>query len=151
MTNDQKELLRAFKGNQAAVDLALMIARVSHIWDDLIDQDKPVSEADVHDAFWITMFGIPDNVFYQAFGHLLRPAMMAASLDWAAANTLEKRQDLHGLQIAHVARYSIANVIILMATIIGGREWGFAVAGDLRLLCQKNLLSDYLKEHGHEA
>ena len=42
--DDKAFMLHAFKGNQAAVDYVLAIARVADVWDNLIDKDVPVTD-----------------------------------------------------------------------------------------------------------
>ena len=151
MSPDRQALMRYFHNDETAVELAFMLARLSHIWDDLIDKDKPVSDADINAAFWMALVQIPANDFYQQFGATLRPVMASAILNWIGANTLEKRGNLHDIEVAHVTRYALADVLMLMATLIGGHTWGFECAADIRMLCQKNVFRDYLKEQSHEA
>ncbi|MBI4293630.1 MAG: hypothetical protein HY661_19310 [Betaproteobacteria bacterium] len=148
--NDREQLLRFFRGDEAAVELAFMLARISHIWDDLIDKDKPVSDHQVNAAFWLALVGVPANPFYQQHSEDLRPVMASGILNYAAANALERRGDLHSLEIAHVIRYSIADTVLLMATLAGGYAWGMEVASDLRLLCQKDTFWNYLTEKRNE-
>ena len=38
--------------------------RAMHTWDDLVDKDKPVSEADINGAFVALMVHVPANPFY---------------------------------------------------------------------------------------
>jgi hypothetical protein len=140
-----------FKGDVDALDLAAMVCEISHVWDDLIDKDKPVSDDQINRAFWLALIAIPGNPFYARFGDTLRPVMATGILNWIAANALEKRGGEHEMQIAHVTRYSVADVLMLIATLIGGQQWGFEAAADIRLMCQKNTLRDYLKEHNHAA
>lgn len=126
-----------------------MISRVADVWDDLIDQDKPVSEERINEAFYLAMVQIPANAFYQRHGPTLRPVLATGILNWMAATSIERSKDrtLEQLQISHVIRYSIADIMLLIAHLIGGREWGFKWAAQLRLLGQKNSFGDYLKEH----
>lgn len=145
---DREFLFHAFKGDADAVALAFMIARVSHVWDDLIDKDKPVADADVNEAFWLALVQIPANAFYRRFGEELRPVMASGILNWIAATDIERRKpSLEALQVAHVIRYSVSDVLVLMAALCGGASWAFEVAAELRLRCQKNGFLDYVKEH----
>ena len=150
MSKDREALMRFFKDDRSAVDLALVIARISHIWDDLIDRDKPVSDDQINSAFWLALIEIPSNQFYQRYGDTLRPVMATAILNWHAANEFEKRGELAGLEIANAIRYSAADVMMLMAALTGGPEWGAKCAADIRLLCQKDRFVNYLKEQSHD-
>jgi hypothetical protein len=57
--NDRDFMLYAFKGNQAAVDYVLMVAKVADVWDNLIDRDTPVSDEAINGAFWTLAIEIP--------------------------------------------------------------------------------------------
>ena len=150
MSKDREALMRFFKGDEDAVKLAFMLAQLSHIWDDLIDRDKPVSDDQINSAFWLALLEIPSNPFYQRFGNTLRPVMATAILNWHAANEFERRGELAGLEIANAIRYSAADVMMLMAVLTGGPEWGAKCAADIRLLCQKDRFVNYLKEQNND-
>lgn len=150
MMTDEQRLMEYFKGDKSAVRLALQIARLSHIWDDLIDRD-PVSDDEINEAFWIALVDIPTNPFYQQFAGSLQPVIATSIINYVTANSYERSKERAKLELANVLRYSVADVILLMAILIGGREWGMRVAPELRMLCQKDTLSNYLKEHGYES
>lgn len=138
-------MLHAFKGNQAAVDYVLMVARVADVWDNLIDKDAPVSDKDINDAFWQLAVEMPKNAFYRAHMDELLPVMEAGVLNWMTANTLE-RENTEGraIEIAHVIRYSIADVAMLTAALCGGREWVEQVGPELRMRSQRSDLNEYI-------
>lgn len=147
-------MLHAFKGNQSAVDYVLMIARVADVWDNLIDKDVPVSDKDINDAFWLLAVEIPRNPFFQAFANDLLPVTATGILNWMTANKLERKAEHIAIEIAHVIRYSIADVVILTALLCGGREWAAEVGPELRLRSQRGDLNEYinsLKGVGHAA
>ena len=50
MTN--AELYRKFLlNNEPAIDFFIMFSHALHVWDDLIDKDRPVSDLAIHKAF----------------------------------------------------------------------------------------------------
>lgn len=146
MSNDHKYLLYAYQGNADAVALVLAIAEISHIWDDLVDKDKPVSDAQINRAFCIALLELPKNPFYQAHCLDLLPAMTTGTLNWLTANEYEKQQDKEAHALAHVLRYGIADLALFIAYIIGGQEWAQQVAPELRRISQKDTLENYLSE-----
>jgi hypothetical protein len=135
----------AFKGDADAMRLVDDIRKVSHVWDDVFDQDKPLTREQIGNAFFAAMVGIPQNPFYIRHAEALRPVMLMGVMNWRIANAFER-----GLYeervLAHVLRYSIADVATLMAFLIGGEEWADAVGPELRRRSQKDTLKNYLAE-----
>ncbi len=152
--NDREFMLHAFKGNQSAVDYVLAIARVADVWDNLIDKDVQVSDKDINEAFWLLAVEIPRNPFFQAFVNDLLPVTATGIMNWMTANRLEHRKEHIAIEIAHVIRYSIADVVMLAALLCGGREWAEEVGPELRLRSQRSDLNEYinsLKGVSHET
>ncbi len=148
--DDRSYMLYAFKGNQAAVDFVLMVARVADVWDNLIDKDVPVSDQAINDAFWTLAIELPGNAFYRAWADDLRPVMATGIINWMTANKIERgtSMDHRAIEIAHVIRYGIADVAIMAALLCGGREWAAEVGPELRLRSQKSDLNEYINSIG---
>lgn len=146
MHDDREYLLYAYRGNSDAVALVLAIAEISHSWDDLIDRDKSVSDAQINRAFSIALLELPKNPFYQAHCLDLLPVMTTGTLNWLTANEYEKQQDKEAHALAHVLRYGIADLALFIAYLIGGQEWAQQVAPELRRYCQRDTLEHYLSE-----
>ena len=146
MSDDRQYLLYAYQGNTDAVNLVLAIAEISHIWDDLVDRDKPVSDAQINRAFSIALLELPKNPFYQAHCLDLLPVMTTGTLNWLTANEYEKQQDKEAHALAHVLRYGIADLALFIAYLIGGQEWAQQVAPELRRRSQRDTLENYLSE-----
>lgn len=146
---DREFMLHAFKGNQEAVDYVLMVARVVDVWDNLIDRDVQVSDNAINDAFWLLMVEIPRNGFYRAFVDELGPVTATGILNWMTANGLEKARfdtdaQPRAIEIAHVIRYSIADVALMAALLCGGKEWAAQVGPELRMRSQRSDLTEYI-------
>ena len=122
-----------FKGNEAAVDYIADFLAAWHIWDDLIDKDKPITDESINQAFINAFIKLPRNPFYQANFGILNPLMENAFINWFAANNLEQQNQ--NLRTAYDLRNTYLNIIVTCANIIGGVEWASLVAIDV----QKNL------------
>ena len=146
MLDDQEYLLYAYKGNTDAIALVLMIAEISHIWDDLIDKDKLVCDAQINRAFAIALLELPRNPYYQSHHIELLPVMTTGVLNWLTANKYEKNTDTEAHALAHVMRYGIADIALFIAYLIGGQEWAEVVSPELRRRSQKDTLKNYLYE-----
>jgi hypothetical protein len=149
---DREFMLYAFKGNQAAVDYVLMVARVADVWDNLIDKDVPVSNESINDAFWLLAVEIPRNAFYRAYLDEFLPVMTTGILNWMTATAIEREshapsenhKDTRALEIAHVIRYSIADVGLLAACLCGGQKWAAQVGPELRMRSQRSDFKEYI-------
>jgi len=145
---DREFMLHAFKGNQAAVEFVLVIARVADVWDNLVDRDKDVSNKAIHEAFWLLAIELPGNQFFRDHVDDLRPVMATGILNWMTANEIEAgfaAGDHRALEISHVIRYGIADVAIMAALLCGGREWAAEMGPELRLRSQRSDLNEYIK------
>lgn len=142
----------ALKGDREARELVALIHRLAHLIDDIVDRDKPLTRRDAYEAFWIAMVQIPSNGFYRRYTKELIPLAASSLLNWVAATEIETAMPaptLDELHIAHVIRYSVADTFIVIATLIGGAQWGFEMAAEMRKRCQRDPFKNYLKEHDH--
>lgn len=143
------ELLREMLcGDDDAVRFYLDIARGSHVYDDLIDGDKPVSPEAVHALFWRMLFELPLNPFFVAHQATLRPVIMTGILNWIAANDMEQSGSTEELRVAHVIRYSVGDILLASMVLTGGIEHAKANARRARLMLQDETWQHYLQEKG---
>ena len=140
-------LLELMAGDTAAAQFCIDIARCSHIYDDLIDRDKPVGEKKVHELMWALLFTIPLNPFFAAHQAAIRPVLMTAILNWQAANDIEADAITEELRVAHVLRYALADVVLLCMAITGGREHAMRHARRAALMGRADTWHHYLHEH----
>ncbi len=136
----------AVKGNAEAEQFLLGVHRVVELWDDLIDKDKPASDADINAAFYHALIVLPRNPFYQANFALLNSIFESAILDWHTANALETKKDEQSLRISHVLRCSIQNLTIMAARIVGGVDWAIKIS--LAICSAGTDWPDYAAKHG---
>lgn len=122
-----------FKGNESAVSFIEDFFAAWHIWDDLIDKDKSITDEAINQAFINVFIKLPRNTFYQIHFGILNPLMENAFINWFAANKLE--QSKQNLETAYELRNTYLNIVITCANIIGGTDWAALVAIDV----QKNL------------
>ncbi len=143
---DRDFMLYAFKGNESAVAFVLLLAAVADVWDNLIDGDVEVSNGDINDAFWRILVELPRNAFYRGNTDELLPVLATGILNWRIANNLERDYtEGRPLEIAHVIRYSIADIAILTACLAGGPEWAALVGPELRLRSQRSDFKEYVQ------
>ena len=141
------KMLEILAGNQDAVRMMQVIGKWSHIYDDLIDKDKEVTEDQINWVMWELLVGLQLNPFYTANSIILTPIVMSGILNWHAANQIEKIGDLEELRISHSIRYSICDVGMVSMILAGGLEHAKKYARVARLLFQCDTWDHYKSEH----
>lgn len=140
-------LLDLMAGNHDAAKFVVDIATVSHIYDDLVDGDKPVPPAAGHDLVWRLLFEIPVNSFFVEHQATLRPVLVTSLLNWRAANEMEQGAVLEELRISHVTRYALADVLLICMLLAGGKDHAERNARRARLMGQADTWAHYKAEH----
>lgn len=143
---ESKLLHEVVCGDQGALLFINAIYRVSHLWDDLIDKDKPLSKEQINSGFRNALIDIPSNPFFAAHAHRLIPVMSAGISAWQAANAFELTTDKRLWEMAHTLRYFVATVIVTCAEIVGGGDWADEVAPRIWAEAHKDTLDNYFKE-----
>lgn len=129
------------QGHQDAIDLCTLIFDIAHVWDDLIDKDKPVSNDDIHNVFWMALIELPQNPFYARFFTHLHPLMKMGILNWKSANALEASTTPEHKVIAYALRLVITDIVTMCALLVGGRQWAEQVHLQMQLSSPESLSS----------
>lgn len=143
-------MLEIMAGNADAVRMMGILAVWSHVYDDLIDKDKPVADEHIHEVMWSLLIELPMNPFYRAYQESFRPLIASGIMNWHAANQMEHSGSKEQLYLAHSIRYSICDIAYLAMIFCGGRDHAVANASRCRLLMQYDTLDHYLSEHAHD-
>lgn len=136
-----------FLGNRAAVEMMAIISRWTHLYDDLIDQDKPVSPAFVHQVMWEVMVDLHNNPFFLQNMQAIVPIIATGILNWRGANDMEKTGSMEEFHISHVTRYSINDVALIVLALVGGPLHAAQHARAARLAFQRDTFAHYIQEH----
>jgi hypothetical protein len=125
---------QAVKNDPDALAFLRAIASVLHTWDDLIDGDRELSDADINGAFWKALIDIPANPFYRKHELTLRAVLVQAIVNWSAATALERDEKAtrDDLIIAFIIRSAYVDLLTMSATLIGGVEWACSLAPAIR-------------------
>lgn len=137
-----------FKGELDAVRLCLDLLYVAHIWDDLIDKDRPRHDNEINTAFRIALFDIPSNQFYFQNQGALKTLILNGILQWQDSNILEKGSE-HDQHLAWMLRDGFLDIFSYCAYLIGGPEWVAQIGPDLRRVNEETIES-YIKEKGND-
>ncbi|PWY49200.1 hypothetical protein DK459_11795 [Achromobacter sp. RW408] len=133
---DQATVLRWMRGNASAVDFLRTAFDVAHFWDDLVDRDRILSDADINRAMFQALVVLPRNAFYQANFASLNAVLANAATNWTIATDLERAGGVAGKRTAYVLRASYVDLVTHCALLLGGMEWARAVGVELRQLAE---------------
>jgi hypothetical protein len=131
-------------GDPHAARFVQAICEVFHLWDDLIDQDRQLSAADIHKAFRLALVEIPAMLFYAQNFSVLHSLIDAVVLNWLAANKLEKSKEKSDLEIAFIVRSSYQDIVLRCAQIVGGFDHAATVAPELRRVIHSEGFDKYM-------
>jgi hypothetical protein len=74
------------------------------------------------------------------------PVIETGILNWFAANDLEADGRLTSLEVAHVIRCQVGDLLLLASEIINGHEFASQHAAGMRMLTQQDDLRSYLND-----
>lgn len=122
-----EKLKHWFLGNDAAVQFVLNLYEAIQEWDDIEDEGR-CKDANALLA-WLT-FSKEFDPFFMQWGHILRPVMLSAFLQWRASNVLD-RGDRIDVAKSYMLRASFYQVVHVIAWIIGGHDWAEKVGPEI--------------------
>jgi hypothetical protein len=149
ITEERK--LEWFGGNADALNMFYTIVDLAHVWDDLIDRDKPVSDFDINRAFLSALVYLPANPFYNRIQAQVLPLWMTVISAYETANKFENDKDEHGLEIAHNLRYATGHIVVFMSQACLGYEKAQEFMPEIWKTIVDDRLDDYRKEHLNAA
>jgi len=133
-------------GNEDAIAFVLDLWNVVCTWDDLVDKDKPRTDAEINAAFETALIDLPRNAFYAEHFNILNPLVASAILDWHTSNALNAAGGEQNVREAFHLRCSGYDIVTMSAKLIGGNELAIAANASLRTV--QNEWPDYAKKHG---
>lgn len=139
--------LEWFGGNQDALNMYRAFVDLAHIWDDMIDRDKPVSHEEINRAFLTCLVYLPANPFYRAIQDSILPMWTVVVSSFETANKFEKEKDEHGIEISHSLRYAAGSIIAFAIHVCVGREEAKKYLPDMWKSVFYERFDEYRKEH----
>ena len=139
--------LEWFGGNQDALNMYQAFVDLAHVWDDLVDKDKPVSVEKINQAFLTCLVFLPANPFYRGIQDQILPMWLVVISAYETANFFEKNKDEHGVEIAHGLRYAVGNIIAYAIHVCVGMKKAKEVLPDMWKTIFYERFDDYRKEH----
>ena len=123
----------AWIGQMSAVNWTLDFFNIAEFFDDVYDEDKPVSKKLIEQIIYACLIDYPGNSFFQANSQILMSQISFVIMLWIGANQLEHRamenqeddagvELLHDLHRAFNIRNTYAMIIMTVIEIVRGRE-----------------------------
>lgn len=137
---------RLFGGRTPGVTFVILIFQVLHIYDDLIDQDRPPSVEDIHKCFWIALLELPLDPFFRKHEAILRPLLMNSIINWRVANNLENSpvQNPRHLGVAWILRAAYLDLLSMALALERGVEYSIEAGQLLRDWAHAETFESYL-------
>lgn len=142
--SDMHERLHAFVPNDSAVDFLDGMIGVAHLWDDLIDRDKPVTDGAINQAFWFMLVDLPRNEFYREHFNALNPIVMVSFMNWQASNVMERAGTNDDKHISFILRSAYVDLVTQCAFIVGGADWAAKMVPQIRRFAHCEGFDKYL-------
>lgn len=142
--------LEWFDGNQDALNMYRMFRDLAHTWDDLVDRDAPVTEAQINNAFLICLVYLPANPFYQQIQRDIMPMWLSVVSAYQTANFYERTKDEHGVEIGHTLRYAAGHIVAYAVHVCVGPEKAKEIMPEVWKNIVAERFSDYMDEVTHE-
>lgn len=137
--------LKAFLGDDAAVEFFIRLGNFTEVIDDLVDQDKTVNHAELMDAMHFVLCDMPFNRFYQSFSRELRGQMAMAINSWFESNRLQRSVNETDRAVAFVLR-DLSHEMLLTAGVWLNGVVAMQQFPKLRDLLTNDSFTEYRKE-----
>ena len=116
-----------YKNDPEAIRVSLELVQMLHVWDDLIDGDRPVAVAEINAAFMAALCEVSGSSLWdRQAAELCR----VAYLKWQSANYFEKqagRADENQRIMSFVFRAGFVDLFYYFAYKLYGMEWAQSV------------------------
>jgi len=120
--NHHALLKEVCNGDENALEYLEEISKIFKIWDDLYDQDTPVSKEEINDSFSNLAFNFGRNPFFKANREILESFVFLAWNSWMDSNEWKGSEDQLKGMCAWFIRDLCNDVDILVAWLVGGVE-----------------------------
>ena len=137
--------LREWVGDEGAVEFIRIFGDICEVFDDLWDQDKPVTKADLERTLFNVLVHLPLNPFFSQFRHALCPIIVTGINAWLDANELEKG-DRNDRVFAYVMRDWYMELVSFVVFLTRGQEFMREISPEARrFFTHQETLEQYLE------
>lgn len=132
-----------------AMQFVLNLSHFTEVFDDLVDQDAPVSQKDLAHALFSALYHIPASPFFNAHRATLLPVMFTCVNAWLDSNELAT-----GTKSEKALAYTLkglgVEVLLACIGITRGIDYLRTVSADVRrVIMAHQTFAEYCKETSH--
>jgi hypothetical protein len=151
MTKDfqkRREEFIGYVGDPEAIEFLELIFDITDIWDDLVDQDREVTEDQINSTFTKCLVHLPGNLFYRKNYTVLAPQLMLVINAWQDANELQKGDDADRIYACGL-RFLLIQLIATAVSLIKGPDAAREISVEVwRKYTSKEQTLDWVKKGG---
>jgi len=142
----RNEQLREWVRDENALSFFLDLSHFVEIYDDLVDQDKPVSVADINSALFSVLCYMPSNPFFLQHRLTLTPLIFTSINAWADANEFQ-RGTVSEKALAYGLKGGGVEVLLSIISITRGVEYMRSISAEVRrIIMAHETFEEYLEE-----
>ena len=138
-------------GDAEAIQFVVRVFRALHVWDDLIDKDKNLTDDEVNSVFWDLLVVLPVDPFYVRNIALLNSTLVNAIVNWHIANKLEREGDDKDKSIAFILRGAYIDILSASAFLVGGMDWATEIGPAIRRWAHEETFAQYMENLAKEC
>lgn len=117
-----EEISLVCKGNQEAMNFVGSWVTFCHVVDDVVDEDKPVTDEMLIKAMASYTVTLAKNPFFKAHSDALVSLMLQGFSAWLDSNQMEESEDLRTRQTSDVVKGFYHEVVWHVALLCGGYD-----------------------------
>lgn len=146
MANHGQFLTHIFGGDTPGARWVGHIFRALHVYDDLIDGDRPLTKEEIHQTFWTMLVSLPSDQFFQKHASALLPLIVNSIVNWRVANDIEGDEAVskRALGVAWILRGAYIDLLSMSLVLERGPEYAVGVGQLLRDWAHSETFEVYL-------
>lgn len=137
----RNENLAVWVQDPAAISFFLTVADASELFDDVVDNDKPIEAGHVERVAFNLLTVLPLNPFFDRFKSQLCPIMHTGINAWLDATAMEKDSNLQAR--SYVLRDWNLELLMHVVYLTRGREYMRSVSVEIRKFFLHETLDEY--------
>lgn len=138
----RNEKLATWVQDPAAISFFLTVADASELFDDVVDNDKPIEAGHVERVAFSLLTALPLNPFFDRFKGQLCPIMHTGINAWLDATAMEKGSE-HEKTHAYVLRDWYMELLMYVIYLTRGRDYMRSVSVEIRAFFMAETLEEY--------
>lgn len=128
----KRQLAEIAMGNAECYTFMWAFWNFTHLYDDLVDQDKKVTPAEAAKTLAEFVISLSVNQFYRTNTHQLLPLILSACDRWVVGDKMKGSLDYETQIMSRVVRCGDLDVYAMCAYLVGGWDHLRAVSEKLR-------------------